>query len=134
MSNDPKKRILENLLDQWEEAQEKGNPVSPESLCIEHPELVTDLKKQIDSLEQINRMLKPQNEILQQSEENDLQEQTLDETFIANIGLTEAQFHAEGALGRVYLALDTELNREVAIKFMQKRHMHNQARKERFCL
>ncbi|MBL6844438.1 MAG: hypothetical protein ISQ73_13420, partial [Verrucomicrobiae bacterium] len=58
MSNDPKKRILENLLDQWEEAQEKGNPVSPESLCIEHPELVTDLKKQIDSLEQINRMLK----------------------------------------------------------------------------
>ena len=107
MSNDPKNRILENLLDQWEEAQEKGSPVSPEDLCLEHPELINDLKKQLDSLDQINRMLKPQSEILQQSDRNDLQEQTLDETFIANIGLTEAQFHAEGALGRVYLALDT---------------------------
>ncbi len=134
MSNDPKKHIIENLLDQWEEAQEKGSPVSPENLCTEHPELVNDLKKQIDSLDQINRILKPQTEILQSSDGNGLQEQTLDETFIANIGLTEAQFHAEGALGRVYLALDTELNREVAIKFMQKRHMHDQARKERFCL
>ena len=80
MSNDPKKRILENLLDQWEEAQEEGNPVSPENLCLEHPELINDLKKQIDSLDQINRMLKPQSRILQQSDGNDLQEQTLDET------------------------------------------------------
>ena len=134
MSNDPKKHILENLLDQWEEAQDNGSPVSPESLCLEHPELIQDLKKQIVSLDQINRMLKPQWEIPLQPDENGLREQTLDETFIANIGLTEAQFHAEGALGRVYLALDTELNREVAIKFMQKRHMHDQARKERFCL
>ena len=65
MSNDPKKHIIENLLDQWEEAQEKGSPVSPENLCTEHPELVNDLKKQIDSLDQINRIPKPQTEILQ---------------------------------------------------------------------
>ena len=134
MRNDSQQLIIEDLLDQWEEAQEQGNPITAESLCAEHPELAADLKKQIDSLTQINQMLGTQTETFQHHENDDLPELTLDEKLIANIGLTEAHFHAEGALGRVYLAQDTELNREVAVKFMQKRHMHDQARKERFCL
>lgn len=125
---------LDDLLDLWEEAQENGDDVTPESLCAKTPELLPFLKQQIQSLEKINQVLGTQTDDLQDDAMDDLPESTIDEELIASIGLTDAQFHAEGALGRVYVAKDTQLNREVAIKFMQKRHMHDRQRRERFCL
>ena len=125
---------LDDLLDLWEEAQEKGEDVTPESLCANAPELLPLFKQQIQSLEKIDQVLGTQTDELQDEAMDDLPESTIDEELIASIGLTEAQFHAEGALGRVYVAKDTQLNREVAIKFMQKRHMRDRQRRERFCL
>ncbi len=125
---------IDDLLDQWEEMQEQGRGVSAEVLCADHPELLPELKKQIKALGSINQMLGTQTEPFREGERKDLPELTIDEKLIANIGLSQARFHAEGALGRVYIAQDNELNREVAVKFMQKRHLHDPARKERFCL
>ncbi|MBT5925422.1 MAG: hypothetical protein HOH33_02255, partial [Verrucomicrobia bacterium] len=132
--NEAQQTTLDDLLDLWEEAHEQGKPFDAESLCAQCPELLPELQNQINALGQINQMLGTQTEGFSNDADDDLPELSLNEKLIANIGLTNAQFHAEGALGRVYLAQDMELNREVAIKFMQKRHMHDHARKDRFCL
>jgi len=125
---------LDDLLDFWEEAQETGKDITPESLCKKNPELLPLLKQQIQSLGQIDEVLKTRTDALQEDAMGDLPESTINEDLIASIGLTDAQFHAEGALGRVYVAKDKQLNREVAIKFMQQRHMLDRQRRERFCL
>lgn len=125
---------LDELLDLWEEAQERGEVITPESLCEKSTELLPLLKQQIQSLERIDEVLGTQTDALLDGALNDLPESSIDEDLIASIGLTDAQFHAEGALGRVYVAKDKQLNREVAIKFMQKRHMRDRQRRERFCL
>ncbi len=40
--------------------------------------------------------------------------------------------HAKGGLGEVFLAYDTQLNRQVALKEMQARHAHHAQRRARF--
>ena len=42
--------------------------------------------------------------------------------------------HAKGGLGQVSVARDLELNREVALKEIQQRHLHDAASRERFVL
>src|SRR5204862_5867866 len=42
--------------------------------------------------------------------------------------------HARGGLGEVYVALDTELNREVALKEIQDRHVDDAGSRARFLL
>ena len=41
---------LEDLIDRWEEARDRGEPVAPEELCRDCPELASELARRIDEL------------------------------------------------------------------------------------
>ena len=54
MTHDPR---LGDLLLDWEEAMQQGRPVSAEELCRDCPELLDDLRRQIQALETIGPVL-----------------------------------------------------------------------------
>src|SRR5262249_52510819 len=49
-------RVLE-LLERWEEQQEKGDPKTPEELCANCPELLETVKKHIAELNDLQRLV-----------------------------------------------------------------------------
>ena len=46
--------ILDELLDRWEESSEKGYELTPEQLCVEHPELLEELRWRINALRAVD--------------------------------------------------------------------------------
>lgn len=53
---------IEELLIDWEIAQHDGNPVSPETLCSESPELLSELKTRIQNLSKTSWLFDQENE------------------------------------------------------------------------
>jgi hypothetical protein len=49
---------VEHLLDRYEQLQEQGQPVTPEELCRESPELLDEVRRQIQDLEALNARLR----------------------------------------------------------------------------
>src|SRR5579885_2871646 len=48
---------LEDLLLRWEEARERGQAISPEELCRDHPELLPELRRRIQALRLLDPIL-----------------------------------------------------------------------------
>ena len=57
-----------------------------------------------------------------------------DEILSGHIELTRLKEHAQGAIGKVYVAQDPQLNRKVAIKCLQARHVTNDHYRNRFLI
>lgn len=120
--------ILESLLDDWEALKSRGQSVDPEQLCQPHPQCREAFLKAIAALSSIDTRLLPEHE--------NRQDDTLpsDTHLAGRIGLTHLREHAQGAIGRVCIALDPELNREVAIKFLQPRYLKDEYHRKRFMI
>ena len=43
--------IVDELLSVWEESCERGQPLSAERLCVDHPELLAQVKSKIKALQ-----------------------------------------------------------------------------------
>ena len=130
---------LENLLDRWEEAQEEGEPLTPEQLCADCPELLEELKQKIHALQLIDAQLG-----------TEVRGQTLGATpdhadsLLKSIAPQQAvatraeyarlRFHAKGGLGALYVATDAQLHREVALKFIRRQYAFNLDSRDRFLL
>src|SRR5262249_20514563 len=48
---------VEDLLLRWEELSERGEPVSPEELCRDCPELLDELRRRVSALQDLNAAL-----------------------------------------------------------------------------
>jgi eukaryotic-like serine/threonine-protein kinase len=55
--------LVAALLDQWEEAADRGEDISPEQLCRNNPEVLAIVREQITKLRAINQALRPAREI-----------------------------------------------------------------------
>ena len=126
-------RVFE-LVRRWEEQQEHGQqPLSPEELCADSPELLDEVKRRIQDLQDLEPVLDaPQvGEQPGRAPRPDEAESATTETAAAG-RYRPVQFHAKGGLGEVLRAEDSELHREVALKRIQPRHAHDPASRHRF--
>ncbi|MBL8812682.1 MAG: serine/threonine protein kinase, partial [Planctomycetaceae bacterium] len=110
---------IDDLLQRWEEHHDSGNPVTPEELCTDTPELLKELKWTIRALQAVDSqfgVIQSESDLTvgRQSERPDL---AIHERVLIPSEYSIERLHASGGLGTVYLARDPVLNRRVAIKF-----------------
>ncbi|MAT68556.1 MAG: hypothetical protein CMJ58_03445 [Planctomycetaceae bacterium] len=104
---------LDELLDCWEIARERGEEISLEELCSESPELLEPLREQVNRLLEIDERLElPDAEMHSGSGYEEIDAQ-------ASYG--RLKLHATGGLGAVYAAQDLRLHRPVALKFLRRK-------------
>ena len=111
---------LEELVSQWELAIENGNEVTTADLCADCPELQTELERRVAPLRAMNELL------------NSDCESEVDRILKDAGRYRTTQFHAAGGLGDVFVAKDTELQRNVALKRIQQRWVANPENRRRF--
>lgn len=104
---------LDDLLDRWEIARERGEEISLEELCEEAPHLLGLLREQVNRLLEIDGRLDlddPEGHSGATLEEID-----------ARSSYGRLKLHATGGLGAVYAAEDLRLHRQVALKFLRQK-------------
>jgi serine/threonine protein kinase len=126
------------LVLRWQELRDQGRTIAAEELCADCPELLEDLRRQVQALLSMEYFLGTEPaERPKQVAEDQRQEATPppvsgqetvgnDPGKSAPVGAglryRAVRFHAKGGLGEVFIAQDAELGREVALKRIQERH------------
>jgi serine/threonine protein kinase/tetratricopeptide (TPR) repeat protein len=128
-------RILE-LVVEWERQRDLGTPVTPEELCRECPELLDQLKSRLTQLKALNLHIGQSTTV---SPTTDAYPTLIpgstghDRSAECSSGrYRPIAFHARGGLGEVHRARDEELRRDVALKRIQARYVHDLTSRRRF--
>ncbi|MEM9589050.1 MAG: serine/threonine-protein kinase, partial [Planctomycetota bacterium] len=116
--------IIEDLLDQWEDAREAGTPIDVNQLCQAHPTLRSEVQSRIA------RLIAIDGQIGQGLSASDLSAVQLP---IASV-IQELKFHEKGGLGAVYVGQDAVAHRPVAVKFLHDHLATDEVYAERFAL
>ena len=111
-------KTLQSLLDAWEDAQSRGEEIATTVLCAGNPELQTELARRISSLKAMDGMLADSDKPQRPLKDGGRYQATA--------------FHAAGGLGEIYIARDTELQRDVALKRMQRHCLLSTQNRRRF--
>jgi serine/threonine-protein kinase len=116
--------MIDELLDRWEEAQERGRPVTVEQLCSDYPELIDAVRQRVAALRTMDhRMAALSDAVTDEAEQLSFASQ-----------ISSLEFHAKGGLGAVYVGEDHRLHRRVAVKFIHHNLAVDPASRQRFAL
>ena len=119
---------IEELLDRWEIARERGVDLSADMLCVNDPELLPIIRARVEKLARLETYLRD-------SARENLPDPILDDddpTLGVAWGVRLIRLIAEGGLGRVYLAKDLQIERLLAVKFLRPERRHDPEQVERF--
>jgi serine/threonine-protein kinase len=116
-------RVLDLLL-RWEEGREQGQSLTPEELCRDCPELLPEVRQRLQQLHSLAYLIDKAGEALVPPPGSTVltasPEAAQPAVASAAPRYRRLRFHARGGLGEVYVGLDQELNREVALKRIQR--------------
>src|SRR6516162_7958477 len=107
-------RVLE-LLRRWEDQEERGQPLSPEELCADAPELLEEVKQRIQGLRAFNRVLDTPKNVEQPSREPGLDP---DQPLPSIRGYEVLDILGHGGMGVVYKAKQIKADRIIALKMI----------------
>jgi serine/threonine-protein kinase len=108
----PSSRLVDLLL-RYEELQQQGQHVTPEELCRDDPDLLDAVREELKGLARVDAFLQTTTLSPPVAHPSPSAASPEDQRFhVVNL-------HARGGLGEVHLAVDRQLNREVALKQMQ---------------
>ncbi|MCA9263320.1 MAG: serine/threonine protein kinase [Planctomycetales bacterium] len=102
---------LDDLLDAYEEAIERGEQPDIDAMCHSTPEIAGEFRKRIQALSQVNGYFDNPSVTAESSNQDTLRIST---------ELTELSFHDKGGLGAVYRATEAGVHRQVAVKFIHR--------------
>ncbi len=108
---------MDQLLSRWEELREQGQEVNLEQLCGDSPELLDELKVQVQRLKAMDWLDRPSDDLPDSSTNpirNTREEMTIPRTIRGRYQLEE--LIAQGGFGQVWRAADLSLQRPVAVK------------------
>ncbi|HUG93686.1 MAG TPA: serine/threonine-protein kinase [Planctomycetaceae bacterium] len=123
---------IDELFRQWEQMLYAGQLLPAEELCSGCPELTTELERRIKSF--VTERQQQATECLPGTLDEKANAPTRDEIIFSVGQYGRFRFHARGGLGEVFVAGDQELNRDVALKFIQRAHEGDTDSKTQFLL
>jgi protein kinase-like protein len=115
--------LLAKALAEYIDLQAQGEPIDVHDFCRKYPEIGAELREHLDTLEEIDTMVEPPKAAGLRPVEP-LPEKLSGHKILSEIG--------SGGMGRVLLALDERLGRQVAIKTLSPRYQENQHVRARF--
>jgi serine/threonine protein kinase len=115
----PNKVRLVELLDRWNQAREKGQQLAPHELCPDDPELAAELAERIKFLLTVDQ--RSHTDQSAATVRGSADEPLDDSVLLLHNVFENIRLHAKGGLGIVCVANDSQLHRDVAVKFMKER-------------
>jgi len=128
---------LEALLLRWEQLRHDGHDATVEELCPGSPDLASELGRRIAAQRRLYEFLNLSEVDATTSpispSPGSASSQSR-ESATATAEYRDLRFHAAGGLGEVYLARNSELSRDVALKFLKQDKAGNRDNLRRFLL
>lgn len=125
---------LSDLLRRWQERHADDPTVTLEQVCADCPEQLAALRQHLAEGAALGPAPSTAQDFRVQGSPLAPAEDPEVRLPIVGGRYQPSRFHARGGLGEVFVALDQELHREVAIKRLQPQHAHHPASRRRFLL
>ncbi len=123
---------LDALLADWEARREAGQAVTPEDVCRDRTHRLDDLRALIRRLQRLDDLLETTDQTTNDADRAGRLPPAGPLSVATRSRYRVSGFLARGGLGEVYLGWDEELQREVALKFLQDSAKADASRQARF--